>query len=108
MKQIEFTIETLPEYTFRTTKMSSIDLLSLQSIMDFDKMENVKTIYTFILEHLETLIEGKWVKTYDSKYDLYMPRNLEDNGIALQELFMWFIVNILQPLFRKSDELNQE
>ena len=108
MKQIEFTIENLPNYTFRTTKLSTIDLLSIQSIMDFDKLDNVKTIYSFILEHLETNIEGKWVKTYDDKYNLYMPRNLEDNGLALQELIMWFIVNVLQPLFQKSNELSQK
>ena len=108
MKQKEFTIETLPNYTFRTTKISSVELLSLQSVMDFDKLENIKTVYCFILGHLETNIDGKWIKTYDEKFDLYMPRNLEDNGQALQELVMWFVVNVLHPLFQKSDELSQK
>ena len=50
----EFTIKNRTE-TFRVTKISPIEMLSILPQIDFDNMSKTKTLYTFCLEHIEVL-----------------------------------------------------
>lgn len=103
MDKNEFTIESRSE-TFRFAKLNAIDLLAFSSIVDFDNIEKMKAVYTFILEHIEVKIDNKWYVVKETGKNVYMPFDLENDVIALQQLTKIFFNDKLMPVFTKSNE----
>ena len=108
IKQTEFKIKSRPELEFRVGKISAIDMLALQIQTNFEDMKQTKEVFTFILEHIEVKLLEKWVNVKVQGREIYMPENLEEDLRALQELYTYFLVNILKPLFVKSEESSQK
>lgn len=104
IKQTEFTIKSLPEKQFRVGHISSIEMLALNSQIDFTNFKTTQTVYSFVLEHLEVNIGGVWTTVKEKNCDTFFPNDLNDNFGALEELIMCFLLNILKPLFMKSKE----
>lgn len=108
MKQIEFSVKSKPELKFRTGKISAVELLALQTQIDFENMKQTTTIFNFILEHTEVQIGGQWVNVKEKNLEVYYPVGIEDDIIVLQEIIFYFLTNILKPIFMKSNESSHQ
>lgn len=104
IKQKEFKIESRPELEFRVGKITSIEMLTLQSQINFKSRIQTNEVFSFILEHLEVKIADVWTKVKEPNREIYMPIDLEEDMMALQELVVYFLNDILKPLFLKSNE----
>lgn len=100
----EFTIKSFAGVTFRTTKVSPVDLFALSSQLNMTNMAQSKEVATFALEHLECKISEKWVPVKTKDMDVYMPIGLEENLVAITELITEFINKVVAPAFTKSSE----
>lgn len=101
MKEQVFKIKSRNE-EFRIAKMSPVELLALQTQIDFNSLQQTTTTFDFILEHIEVSIANSWTKVKDN--NIYMPINIESDLTALQELVVYFLSDYLAPLFKKSNE----
>lgn len=99
-----FRIDSRKDLEFRVGKISAVEMLGLQTQINFNSLTQTETVFTFILEHIEVNIAGVWTPVKEKGRDIYMPLNLEENLIALQELVIYFLNNVMKPLFKKSKE----
>lgn len=100
----EFKIKSRPDLKLRVGKISALDMLALNTHVDFNDMSIMKDVYEFILTHVEVELAGVWVTVKEKGKEIYMPENIESDLVALQEIVMYFLVNVLKPLFVKSKE----
>ena len=100
----EFKIESLPTYTFRVAKISPVDLMAITTTIDFEKFETNKTLIGFCLENAEVLMGEKWLPVKVKGRDVYQPMGIESNLIALNEIFIWMMENVIAATFTKSSE----
>lgn len=99
MIQTEFTLK---NREFRVN-MSSIDMLSLSYCMDFDDVAKTSKMLSFILEHIEVKIGNTWSSVKVKGRDEYFPVDIEKDLDFLKEIAMYFITEVLMPLFQKSN-----
>lgn len=100
----EFTIESRPELTFRTKKISPVDLLALTTTIDFENFTKTKELYNFALEHIEVKdTDNKWSSAKIEGREVY---NLliEDDVMAMNELITYFLNEVVGKAFMKSSE----
>ena len=100
----EFKIESLPNNTFRVAKISPVDLMAITQTIDFEKFEANKTLITFCLENTETLMGEKWLPVKVKGKDVYQPMGIETNFIALNQIYLWMMENVIGKTFMKSSE----
>ena len=100
----EFNIEALPDITFREAYVSPVDLLAVATQVDFDEYEKNKTLFAFALEHIECLVETKWLPVKTAGRDVYMPFGIERNFKALNQLVQWYLENVIYEVFIGSAE----
>lgn len=105
--QTEFTIDSMQDKKFRVGKITAIEMLSLNSQIDFTNLKSTQIVYSFILEHIEVNIAGVWTTVKEKNFDTYYPNDLNDNINALEDLVIYFLLHVLKPLFTKSNESNQ-
>lgn len=104
MKENEtFNIEGRKEL-FRVGKISTVEILAIQTQINFNSLSQTETLFNFILEHIEVSLNNMWVTLKEKGREVYMPLDIQDDYIALQQLCIYFIKDYLQPLFRKSEE----
>lgn len=101
MEQQNFKIKSRNE-EFRIAKISPVELLALQTQIDFNSLNQTTTTFNFILEHIEVKLVDQWIKVKNN--NIYMPVDLEQDLMALQELVLYFLSDYLAPLFKKSNE----
>lgn len=106
IKHKEFKIKNRPDLLFRVGNISPIDLLALQTQINFDDIKQTKETFTFILENVEVKILDNWVHVKLPGKEVYMPEYLEEDLLSLQQINMVFLGDILKPLFQKSRESN--
>lgn len=104
LKQTEFKIDRLPNREFRVGKITVPEILAIQTQIDFDDLNKTTQLFSFILERTEVKIEDSWVAVKVRGKDQYFPVNLQDDLIAMREIVMKFISDIIIPLFRTSVE----
>ena len=104
----EFKIESLPNQTFRVAKISPVDLMAITSTIDFEKFETNKTLITFCLENSEVLMGEKWLPVKTKGREVYQPMGIESNLIALNEIFVWMMENVIAKTFTKSSESTEK
>ncbi len=107
INQNEFTINSRKDLVFKVGKINAIQMLALDSFVDFDKLENIEKCYDFILKHIEVKIADTWQPVKSKDFEIYTPNGIENDYLALRELCMYFLINVLKPLFTKSKELNE-
>lgn len=104
IKQDTFKINSRKDLEFRVGKISSIEMLSLQTQINFKSMTQTETVFSFILEHVEVNINGAWATVKEKGRDIYVPFDLEEDLMALQEIVVYFLNDVLKPIFKKSKE----
>lgn len=104
MNNVEFTVDSYKDTTFRTTKISPVSLLAISTQINFDKFEQTEELIKFSLEHLEVKIGEQWFPVKVKDKDVYMPTDIESNLLVLNDLVTWFLVNIISRAFQKSNE----
>lgn len=104
MKENEtFNIEGRKEL-FRVGKISTVEILAIQTQINFNSLYQTETLFNFILEHIEVSLNNTWVTLKEKGREVYMPLDIQNDYIALQQLCIYFIKDYLQPLFKKSEE----
>lgn len=104
MKENEtFNIEGRKEL-FRVGKISTVEILAIQTQINFNSLSQTETLFNFILEHIEVSLNNMWVTLKEKGREVYMPLDIQNDYIALQQLCIYFIKDYLQPLFKKSEE----
>lgn len=104
MKENEtFNIEGRKEL-FRVAKISTVEILAIQTQINFNSLYQTETLFNFILEHIEVSLNNMWVSLKEKGREVYMPLDIQNDYIALQQLCIYFIKDYLQPLFKKSEE----
>lgn len=107
MKQTEFQIKARPNLKFRVGKIGAVEMLALQTQIDFKSLVQTETVFNFIFEHIEVEIAGKWIPVKEKNREVYYPVDLEEDMNALHELLFYFLNNVVKPLFVKSNESSQ-
>ena len=104
MKENEtFNIEGRKEL-IRVGKISTVEILAIQTQINFNSLSQTETLFNFILEHIEVSLNNMWVTLKEKGREVYMPLDIQNDYIALQQLCIYFIKDYLQPLFKKSEE----
>lgn len=104
MKENEtFNIEGRKEL-FRIGKISTVEILAIQTQINFNSLYQTETLFNFILEHIEVSLNNMWVTLKEKGREVYMPLDIQNDYVALQQLCIYFIKDYLQPLFKKSEE----
>ena len=104
MKENEtFNIEGRKEL-FRVGKISTVEILAIQTQINFNSLYQTETLFNFILEHVEVSLNNMWVTLKEKGREVYMPLDIQNDYVALQQLCIYFIKDYLQPLFKKSEE----
>lgn len=104
MKENEtFNIEGRKEL-FRIGKISTVEILAIQTQINFNSLSQTETLFNFILEHIEVSLNNMWVTLKEKGREVYMPLDIQNDYVALQQLCIYFIKDYLQPLFKKSEE----
>lgn len=103
MESKEFTINSREE-SFRVVKISPIDLLALTSQLDMGNFKQSQVLYTFALEHLEVKVQNTWLPIKTPGREVYNPVGIDSDLIALNELCMWFLNEVVAKPFMKSSE----
>lgn len=103
MDQKEFKLESREEQ-FRVGKISPIDLLAISTQIDFESFKMTKTLMTFCIENVEVKMGEKWVPVKVKDKEIYSPRDIANDFVALNELFMWMMENVVTAVFPRSSE----
>lgn len=93
--------------TYRIRKMNAIEVLALQSQVDFENFETTKNCYYTLLEMLEVNAIDKWLPVKTPKQDIFYPANIENDITAIQTLIK-FVLDYLKEGFQKSNESNSK
>ena len=104
MTMQEFTIENLPNQTFRVAKISPVDLMAITTMIDFDKFETNKSLITFCLENTEVKMGNTWQPVKVKGRENYQPMGIENDFISLNQIFVWMMENVIAKTFTKSSE----
>ena len=89
---------------FRVGKISPVDLMAVTQIIDFEKFEANKTLITFCLENTEVLIGEKWLPVKTKGREIYQPMGIENDFIALNQIYLYIMENVIAKTFTKSSE----
>ena len=103
MEQKEFKINSREEQ-FRVGQISPIDLLAISTQIDFENFQMTKTLIQFCLENIEVKIGEKWVPVKTKGRELYYPKDIVNDFIAMNELFTWVMENVIAAVFQRSSE----
>ena len=99
---LEFTIKAKPESQYRFKDISPVKMLALQTSIDFDNMDKMEKLYSFILENTEVNINGVWTQVKEKNRDIYYPIGFEKEIDAMMEICIYFLNEVLKPVFTKS------
>ena len=100
----QFKIESMPNHTFRVAKISPVDLMAITQTIDFEKFETNQALIKFCLENAEVLMGEKWMPVKTKNRDVYQPIGIENNMLALNEIFLYMMENVIAKTFMKSSE----
>lgn len=100
----EFTIEHLKDAKFRVGKISPIDLLAISYQIDLENFKMTKTLLTFVVENVETLIGETWLPVKVKDKEIYQPIGIDKNLPALNDIFIYMTTNVISKVFQPSNE----
>lgn len=103
----EFKIESRQEQ-FRIAKISPIDLLAISTQIDFDNFKATKTLIQFAIENIEVKIGEKWLPVKTKDKEIYWPKDIVNDFMALNELFTYMMTEVIVKVFQKSSELTEK
>lgn len=100
----EFTIDALPNEQLRVANISPVDLLAITTQIDFEKLQQTKTLITFCLENVEVKQGASWVPVKSKDREVYFPMGIENNLVALNQIFEYMMTNVITMAFQPSEE----
>lgn len=102
---MEFTIEKRPDLQFRTREGTAIEMLAFQTLVDFSNFQKTQDMFSFILEHIEVKVVDSWVSVKDPKAEnVYYPVGIEKDLNVLMDLATFYMKNVVEPLFPRSNK----
>lgn len=104
----EFTVESWPDKRFRVAKISPIDLMAITQSIDFEKFEANQTLIRFCLENSEVLVGEKWLPVKAKGRDVYQPMGIENDFLALNQIYLWMMENVIAKVFTRSSESTEK
>lgn len=103
MEQTEFTLSSRQE-TFRVAKISPIDLLAISTQIDFENFKMTKTLMQFCIENVEVKMGEKWLPVKVKDKEIYQPKDISNDLVALNEIFVYMMEKVVTAVFPKSSE----
>lgn len=104
MEQKEFKIESRTE-EFKVGKITPVEFLGISSQLALiDNYINATEVSKFALEHCLVKMGEKWVPVKTKGSEVYMPLGIEEDIFALNEIFTYFVENVLLKAFTNSRE----
>ena len=68
----------------------------------------VESFWTEVFEHISVKIDGKWCNVKEKDADVWWPMHIDEDYDTLNKLIVWFMSDIVIPVFTKSNELTQK
>lgn len=103
MKNLEFNITSRDEQ-FRVGKISPVDLLAISTQIDFEKLQQTKSLIEFCLECTEVKLGDHWAPVKVKGREVYCPVGIEEDIFALNEIFTFIMSEVIVKAFTKSSE----
>ncbi len=103
MTQEEFTIENY-NYQFRFAKMNAIEVLALETQMDFNSVAQSQATIEAILEKIEVKVIDTWTPVKMKDMNVYTPDEIETNVMLVMKLVTKFTKELRDTVFQKSEE----
>lgn len=103
MTQEEFTIENY-NYQFRFAKMNAIEVLALETQMDFNSVAQSQATIEAILEKIEVKVIDTWTPVKMKGMNVYTPDEIETNVMLVMKLVTKFTKELRDTVFQKSEE----
>ena len=107
MEQKEFKLNSRQEQ-FRVAKISPIDILAISTQIDFENFKTTKTLMQFCIENVEVKIGEKWLPVKTKEREIYWPKDIENDFVALNEIFIYMMENVVTAVFPKSSESTEK
>ena len=107
MIQKEFKIDSREEQ-FRVAKISPIDMMAISTQIDFESFKMTKTLMQFCVENVEVKIGEKWLPVKMKDKEIYQPKDIVNDFVALNEIFIWMMENVVTAVFQKSNESTEK
>lgn len=107
IEHMEFKIESRKEQ-FRVGKISPIDMMAISTQVDFENFKMTKTLMQFCIENVEVKIGEAWLPVKMKDKEIYQPKDLPNDFVALNELFIWMMENVVTAVFPKSRESKEK
>ncbi len=101
----QFEINSRKGTTFRVAKISPVDLMAITTMIDFENFKTNQTLIAFCLENTEVKVGEKWMPVKVKGKDIYQPIGIENDFVALNEIFIWMMEHVVTAVFQKSSEL---
>ena len=98
----QFTIKSRPNLQLRVGKLSMVELLAISNTMDLNDIQMTIKSMNFIFEHIEVELNAEWQPLKEHNADVYWPQDIQNDAIALQEIFNYFLSNVLRKTFLQS------
>lgn len=102
MENKEFTLKSLPNYSFRFTYMSPIDITVFAAEFNLENFKTTKEMFKYAAEHTEVKVNDVWCKVKVADKEAYMPTGIEVK--SLLEISDKFVEEYIVPVFQKSSE----
>lgn len=90
-------------YTYRIKDMNAIELLALQSQVDFSDIQSAKKCYTTIIECFEVKVKSSWLPVKQENSNIYLPQGIENDIEAIEKLIK-YMIDYLKEVFQKSNK----
>ena len=88
-------------FEFRIKKMNALELLALQSQINFDSMSQAMKTYNTMLEYVEVKVKDQWIQVKQG--DNYYPATLVDD-LTLMQNILKHMIEYVKSLFHSSNE----
>lgn len=98
---------TIGNFEYRIKKMNAIELLAMQTQMDFDSFDNAVKCYDTILEKIEVKMKDNWLQVKETGKNLYYPASVEEDFDTVAQLIKYFM-DYMKSVFLKSNESNEK
>lgn len=87
--------------TYRIKQMNAIEVLSIQSTINFDDIDKIQKCYSNMLEKIEVKVKDQWVSVKSGNN--FYPIGIENDVKTIEELIKYFL-SYLRMVFQNSKE----
>lgn len=102
-----FKLENRPE-EFRVGYISPVEMMAISTQVDFENYSMTKTLMQFCIEHVEVKIGEKWLPVKMKDKEIYKPSDIVKDFVALNEIFVYMMENVIAATFPKSSESKEK